>query len=414
MFGGQDAAKPLAPVGGGGAPGSGGGKSGDYHTLKLDEHTKRPQAVTCVAVNKDGTRFAFSPSNNEVHIVAWDGAAFSPVAVLREHDQRVTALDWAPESNMLVSCSQDRNAYVWKEVGGVWKPSLVHLRLNRAATYCKWSHSEKKFAVCAGDKSVAVCYYEAEEDWWISKVVDGFESTVLTAAWDQSDTVLAAGSSDGTVRLFTAALKSVDNKPAQLFGPDVSFKKMGVPFCEVRTDAWVNDVCFSPSGDTLAYVTHDSRIHFLTVVHGAPPDPSSVQSVRCSGLPHHRLLFVEDDKVIAAGHDLNPTAYVRRGGVWSEGGKLDDSKAGKASVSAGASARSAAFKKFEMSSTQGTEGGAVASAVATRHQNCISDLATCVAWGAPNKCRQVVSVGLDGRLCMWDLSVEAAMAALKL
>jgi len=297
MFGGQDAAQPLAPAGGAGASGSGGGKSGDYHTLKLDEHTKRPQAVTCVAVNKDGTRFAFSPSNNEVHIVAWDGAAFSPVAVLREHDQRVTALDWAPESNMLVSCSQDRNAYVWKEVGGVWKPSLVHLRLNRAATYCKWSHSEKKFAVCAGDKCVAVCYYEAEEDWWISKVVDGFESTVLTAAWDQSDTVLAAGSSDGTVRLFTAALKSVDNKPAQLFGPDVSFKKMGVPFCELRPASWVNDVCFSPSGDTLAYVTHDSRIHFLPVTHGAPPDPAAVQSVRCSGLPHHRLLFVEDDKV---------------------------------------------------------------------------------------------------------------------
>ena len=29
--------------------------------------------------------------------------------------------------------------------------------------------------------------------------------------------------------------------------------------------------------------------------------------------------------MIAAGHDLTPTAYVRRGGTWSEGGKLDDS-----------------------------------------------------------------------------------------
>ena len=39
--------------------------------------------------------------------------------------------------------------------------------------------------------------------------------------------------------------------------------------------------------------------------------------------------------------------------------------------------------------SQGVEGAAGGAAVATRHQNCISDLATCVAWGAPTKCRQV-------------------------
>ena len=352
MFGGQGVAPLAAPgVPGGTASAGAGGQAGVYHTLKLDDYSKCPVAVSCVAVNKSGTRIAFSPSNSELHIVAWDGKTISPVAVLREHDQRITALDWAPDSNMLVSCSQDRNAYVWKEEGGVWKPALVHLNFNRAATYCKWSHSEKKFAVCSGQRSVAVCYYAEEDDWWISKMVEGFESTVLTAAWDQTDTVLAAGSSDGTVRLFTAALKFVDSKPAQLFGPDVSFKKMGVQFFAVNANAWVKDMAFSPSGDTLAYVTHDARIHFLPVTKGAPPDPAAVQSLRCSGLPHHRLIFVEEDKVIAAGHDMNPTAYVRRGGNWVEGGKLDDSKAGKQSASAG-SARSAAFKKFELSSSQ--------------------------------------------------------------
>jgi actin related protein 2/3 complex subunit 1A/1B len=32
----------------------------------------------------------------------------------------------------------------------VWKPTLVLLRINRAATYVKWSPKEDKFAVASG------------------------------------------------------------------------------------------------------------------------------------------------------------------------------------------------------------------------------------------------------------------------
>lgn len=39
---------------------------------------------------------------------------------------------------------QDRNAYVWKEgEDGKWKPTLVLLRINRAATCVKWSPKGK-------------------------------------------------------------------------------------------------------------------------------------------------------------------------------------------------------------------------------------------------------------------------------
>jgi actin related protein 2/3 complex subunit 1A/1B len=32
---------------------------------------------------------------------------------LEQHDLRVSGLDWAPLSNRIVTCSADRNAYVW-------------------------------------------------------------------------------------------------------------------------------------------------------------------------------------------------------------------------------------------------------------------------------------------------------------
>jgi len=42
---------------------------------------------------------------------------------------------------------QDRNAYVWKLNGNEWVPTLVILRINRAATCVKWSPEGKTEAI---------------------------------------------------------------------------------------------------------------------------------------------------------------------------------------------------------------------------------------------------------------------------
>jgi actin related protein 2/3 complex subunit 1A/1B len=74
---------------------------------------------------------------------------------LSQHDKIITAVDWAPHTNRIVTCSQDRNAYVWAlNDQGVWKPTLVILGINRAATNVKWSPSEEKFAVASGARCV--------------------------------------------------------------------------------------------------------------------------------------------------------------------------------------------------------------------------------------------------------------------
>ena len=48
-----------------------------------------------------------------------------------------------------VSFLQDRNAYVWTESNGEWKPTLVILRINRAATCVKWSPLGKCCHLCS-------------------------------------------------------------------------------------------------------------------------------------------------------------------------------------------------------------------------------------------------------------------------
>ncbi len=150
------------------------------------------------------TEFLFSleialcPNNHEVHIYKKDGSSWNRIHVLKEHNGQVTGksrrsiwptqpqsihvtnaissrpfphhpgIDWAPESNRIVTCGTDRNAYVWTLKGDAWKPTLVILRINRAARCVKWSPKENKFAVGSGSRLISVCYFEKDNDWWVS------------------------------------------------------------------------------------------------------------------------------------------------------------------------------------------------------------------------------------------------------
>ena len=72
-------------------------------------------------------------------VFAKNGATWSLVQTLSEHSLKVLSIDWAPETNRIVTCGADKNAYVWSHDGKAWKPELVVLRINRAATCVKWS-----------------------------------------------------------------------------------------------------------------------------------------------------------------------------------------------------------------------------------------------------------------------------------
>ena len=107
----------------------------------------------------DRSQLAVARENN-VEIYSTSGSKFTLQDELRGHDRLVTGVDIAPKSGRIVTTSQDRNAYVWNFSEGTWKPVLVLLRINRAATCVRWSPDETKFAVGSGARVAAVCYYE--------------------------------------------------------------------------------------------------------------------------------------------------------------------------------------------------------------------------------------------------------------
>merc|ERR1719427_1562237 len=132
-----------------------------------------------------------SHNSKDVTLYNTKGQGWEKTAVLDQHDLRVTGIDWAATTNRIVTCSADRNAYVWCLEDGKWKPTLVLLRINRAATCVRWSPKENKFAVGSGARLISVCYFEQENDWWVSKhKKKPLRSTVTSIDWNPNNVLL--------------------------------------------------------------------------------------------------------------------------------------------------------------------------------------------------------------------------------
>ena len=123
-------------------------ESNHFIIIMVNSESIKPLArtVTCHAWNGDATQVALCPNNNQVWIFsvtdASDGTtSWTKTHVLEEHDSLVAGIDWSPVTNLIVTCGHDRNSYVWKLVDGVWQPTLVILRINRAANSVRWSAS---------------------------------------------------------------------------------------------------------------------------------------------------------------------------------------------------------------------------------------------------------------------------------
>lgn len=63
------------------------------------------------------------------------------------------------------------------------------------------------------------------------------------------------------LRVFSAYIKEVDEKPAPTpWGSKMPFGQVMTEFGGAGSGGWVHSVCFSASGNRLAWVSHDSTV----------------------------------------------------------------------------------------------------------------------------------------------------------
>eukprot|EP00029_Vermamoeba_vermiformis_P001658 TRINITY_DN11870_c0_g1_i1.p1 TRINITY_DN11870_c0_g1~~TRINITY_DN11870_c0_g1_i1.p1 ORF type:complete len:353 (+),score=45.76 TRINITY_DN11870_c0_g1_i1:215-1273(+) len=323
--------------------------------------------------NADKTQVALCPNNNEIRIFVKKESEFCLEYVLTAHEDLVTGLDWAPKTNKILSCSQDRNTYIWRPSRFTWTPALAYapVAFTRGATYCKWSPKEDKFVVTNAAKIACVCY-EDPSAFILSKPIRKHVSTVLDAAWHPNNIILATAGSDARCKIVSGFINMFDKKA------DINVVSFGdrLPFGTLVKDyearGWIHCVKWSPSGTHLAYASHDST---LTLVDVTMQD-HVVHTVRYSHLPLLDLLWINDRSIVGVGYDCTPLLFQKQDAGWTFVTSLDE--------------------HFQ----QGIE-EINNHELRTTHRNCI----TCIqaVTSTPDAGASFSTSGLDGYLVIWHV-----------
>ncbi|GLC43567.1 hypothetical protein PLESTM_001487300 [Pleodorina starrii] len=351
------------------------------------QQTRLPGPVQAIAWNADCSSVAVSHCGNDVVIYEATPSssgplAWSKVAVLEGHHQMVSGLDWAPKADQILSCSHDRNAFVWMRTKGAaplkpvaasvaaatlqspgpsgvqrfraaspapgragrsapapepastsgldaasagWEKQMVITRLTKGALCVRWSPSEAKFAIGSAARVVSVGYYDPESKWWACKMIrKAHESSVVCVAWHPNSLLLATGSTDRRVRLFNAYVPGYEPEAAAgALPPNSSF---GDCIVEVAHEGcgWVHSVVWSPGDEALMYASHDAAVGYLR-------GPQAQVAVRLSGggaqLPLKCLAVVSERLAVGAGWEGRLLVMTRKSlqEPWQQAGVLDGS-----------------------------------------------------------------------------------------
>ncbi|XWS44493.1 hypothetical protein CRYUN_Cryun15aG0050200 [Craigia yunnanensis] len=334
------------------------------------------QCITCHAWSPDHSMVAFCPNNNEVHIYKLLEDKWEKVHVLQKHDQIVSGIDWSGRSNRIVTVSHDRNSYVWNQEGPEWIPTLVILRLNRAALCVQWSPKGGS-ANLSGKNMIPLSQ---------------------SVAWHPNNILLATTSTDGKCRVFSTFIKGVDTRESKTGSPSDS--KFGEQIVQLDLSfSWAFGGKWSPSGSTLAYVGHNSMIYFVDDVGPSP----LAQNVAFRNLPLRDVLFVSENMVIGVGFDCNLMVFAAdESGIWSFIRFLGERKVSSSGPKYG-SQFSEAFGKLYGQSKHGLSNDTVETSriQGVVHENCINCIVPLRKEGFLTK--RFSTSGLDGKVVIWDL-----------
>lgn len=374
--------------------------------------SKLAPVVSCHAFNWDRSMCAVCPNSSGVKVYSncanedlrqWELAYDLPA----EHTMVVSGIDWSPVTNKIVTCSHDRNAFVWTydNDSRSWQQSLVILRINRAALDVKWSPDGTKFAVASGAKCIPVCHYEADNDWWISKMIKKHRSTVLSVDWHPNSQLIVTGGCDFKCRVFSGFISAAGDQPSE----DTLFGDLSDSFGELLAEfdashGWINSVAWSPSGMKLAFAGHDSSLSFVHF-QGDDEQPT-VQTIRTRDLPFSKIMFCDEGQLVGVGHEMNPTEFLLdNSGLWDLSRKLDQLKSGekKAQSSSTNKGFAAARSMFggRGKAAAGKAGGRTQTKCDTKHTACITDISSVSSPGEP--VTRFATSGLDGQIFFWNI-----------
>ncbi|XP_042489709.1 actin-related protein 2/3 complex subunit 1A-like [Macadamia integrifolia] len=209
--------------------------------------------------------------------------------------------------------------------------------------------------------------------------------------------LLATASTDGKCRVFSTFIKGVDLRGS---GTSLSSDaKFGEQIIQLDLSfSWAFGVKWSPSGNTLAYVGHNSTIYFVDDVGPSP----LAQNVAFRDLPLRDVLFISERMVIGVGFDCNPMVFAAdERGIWCFVKFLAERKMASSSSKYG-SQFSEAFGKLYGQKQVGNDAVESSRPRGGVHENCINCILPLEKTG-DGRVKRFSTSGLDGKVVIWDL-----------
>lgn len=369
----------------------------DNSVLKVFKLVKAPIYSHCFSA--DRSVLAISCEANCL-IYRVGGPTPQLVATLANHDKLVTAVDISPHGR-IVTCSQDRNAYVWEPLSdGSYKPTLVLLRINRAATSVSWAPSGYKFAVGSSARIIAVCYYEHENNWWVSKhIKKPIKSTINCLSWHTNGVLLAAGGTDGYMRVFSGFIKGLDSKESVAGSPWGDKFPFGSLVKEWYQGSYIHDVKWRSSQEQIAFVTHDAKLNIVDSQNGYEFTDSP------DGLPFKALVWINDNEILCGGYSCHPVLFSKSSQGWKFSKNIDKTGAKTPTPQVGGEDEDenptfgmSALKKFKELDLKGKVSVEVQESA---HENTITELAPFAE--SNGQVTEVSSCGLDGKIVIYRI-----------
>jgi len=259
-------------------------------------HTFKGHAgpVWCVSWSPDGKRLASAGKEGTVEI--WSGETYAELFEIEGHPNRIASVDWSPDGKQLATSGGDQSVRVWDAATG---RQIAMLQGHRAHVWSvEWSPDGKRLASCAGDNTVKVWDLSMKDR---SREYPAGEPDVRVVRWSPDGTRLATGgggdvanlaSESGAVRWWRGrggADPVVLMKPGQRYVSDLSWDPRGTRLAAGCTDGtiriwdtdtarllhtiaahtgWAISVCWSPDGAQLASASSDRSIRIWDAATG--------------------------------------------------------------------------------------------------------------------------------------------------
>jgi len=222
---------------------------------------------------------------------------------------------------------------------------------------------------------------------------------VTSIDWHPNNILLATGSSDFKVRIFSAYIKDIEEKPQPtVWGAKMPLGQLMHEFANnsVGCGGWVHDVSFSHDGSRIVWVGHDSSI---SIAQGnGNGQPATVSSLRTSFLPFLSSVWINAENIVTAGHSLTPMLFQvvqSHNGLGLQCvGKVENSENKKEQGQVTAMKRFQSLDRHAKVNDDDVELGSL-------HQNTVTGLK--IHSGSKENAMTLSSSSVDGQIIIWNL-----------